>query len=363
MRTHGVRSGRGQKCTFIPCRSANRFPRPAMAAFPSRGVSIVTETNGDFSVMKSDLRSHPSKTRVAMVIVRRSTLIKPSCPMPLTSAMGRKATLTPDRWSLPRATATILRASWTAERPPPQLSALMGPICCRVSRLEHGKRLAKVLNCNGCHGSKYQGGRFPSKPDWGSIHSANLTLAAQRWSDAELGSIIRTGVRPDKRMLWLMPAQNYQHLTQGDMAALIALLNGLAPQGVTHPAPVFGRGAKEEIAQGGTKPPTQLVPDAKARVPIDLGPSHELGRYIATVTCASCHGFELEGMEGWSPDLIVASAYSPAEFELLLTTGKPNGPRKLTDMADAARKNFVHMTPNERTAVYRYLKARAERPQ
>lgn len=232
-----------------------------------------------------------------------------------------------------------------------------------VARVAHGKRLAKVLNCSGCHGSNYQGGQFPPEPGWGSIHSANLTLSAGRWSDAELETIIRSGIRPDKRMLWLMPAQNYQHLTRSDMDALLAFLNELEPQGVTHPAPVFGPGAKEEIAQGGMKPPTQLVPDAKTRQPLDLGPSHKLGRYIATVTCAGCHGFELEGMEGWSPDLIVASAYSAKEFDILLTTGKPNGPRKLNDMADAARKNFVHLTHNERAALYRYLKTRAELPQ
>lgn len=233
----------------------------------------------------------------------------------------------------------------------------------KASLVAHGARLAKVLNCNGCHGSNYQGGEFPPRPNWGSIHSANLTLAARKWSGTELENTIRSGFRPDKRMLWLMPAQNYQHLSRADMDALIAFLQSLEPRGEEHPAPVFGPGARAEIKAGDMKPPTELVPDAKARVPIDLGPSHALGRYLATVTCAGCHGFELEGTEGWSPDLIVASAYTEAEFATLLTQGKPNGPRDLTDMAVAARKNFVHLTPSERTALYRYLVARAERPQ
>jgi mono/diheme cytochrome c family protein len=231
------------------------------------------------------------------------------------------------------------------------------------AKLAHGARLAKVLGCVGCHGSNYQGGEFPPEPGWGSIHSANLTREQANWSDAELEEIMRTGVRPDGRELWLMPAQTYQHLSSSDMAAILAFLRSLKPVGESHPAPVFGPGARAEIAAGDLRPPSKLVPDARKRTPSDLGPRHALGRYIATVTCAGCHGFELEGMDGWSPDLVVAATYSPAEFTTLLTTGRPSGPRKLTDMADFARKSAAHMTANERAAVYRYLKARAERPQ
>ena len=63
-------------------------------------------------------------------------------------------------------------------------------------------------------------------------------------------------------------------------------------------------------------------------LPFDAGPEYVLGRYITEVTCAECHGPKLEGhpMGGVRPTSIVASGYTRAEFETLLTKGiLPNG--------------------------------------
>jgi mono/diheme cytochrome c family protein len=105
------------------------------------------------------------------------------------------------------------------------------------------------------------------------------------------------------------------------------------------------------------------VKETKGKTPIDLGEGHALGRYITMVTCAECHGPQLKGYEKDTPDLIVAGAYSRAEFETLMTKGIPNGPRKLDLMALVAQGRFSRMTVAERDALYAYLKARAERPQ
>jgi mono/diheme cytochrome c family protein len=229
------------------------------------------------------------------------------------------------------------------------------------AKLAHGQRLARALGCNSCHGSNYQGGQFPPQPGWGSIHSSNLTQLAG-YSDEQLERTIRTVVRRDGRELWLMPSHVYQHLSSADMAALVSHLQSLPPRGDVHPSPVFGEGAKAEIASGGMKPPSQLVPDYKVRTPVDLGKHHAFGRYIAMTVCSGCHGAELEGMEDFAPDLMIAGAYTLPEFETLLTTGKPNGSRKLGLMAESAEKHFAHMTSSERAALWSYLKARADRP-
>ena len=82
------------------------------------------------------------------------------------------------------------------------------------------------------------------------------------------------------------------------------------------------------------------------------------------VTCAECHGPELKGQEGDTPDLIVAGGYSREDFERMITTGVPTGNRKLKElMQDVARNRFSKLTPHERDALYAYLKARAEAPQ
>jgi cytochrome c553 len=228
-----------------------------------------------------------------------------------------------------------------------------------AAKLAHGQRLSRALGCNSCHGSNFQGGEFPPQPGWGSIHSANLTRLAV-YSDDQLERTIRTGVRRDGRELWLMPSHVYQHLSRTDMAALISFFRSLPPKGQVHPSPVFGEGAKAEIASGEMKPPSQLVPDYKARTPADFGKKQAFGRYIAMTVCSGCHGAELEGIEGFAPDLVIAGAYTLPEFEVLLTTGKPNGPRKLELMAESAQKHFASMTVAERAALWGYLKARSD---
>jgi mono/diheme cytochrome c family protein len=105
------------------------------------------------------------------------------------------------------------------------------------------------------------------------------------------------------------------------------------------------------------------VREAKALAPVDLGPSHALGRYIARVTCAECHGPELKGGRD-TPDLVVAGAYSADEFERLMTEGVGLGGRKLNPMMEGVSKaRFSRLTQREREALYRYLKGRAEQPQ
>jgi mono/diheme cytochrome c family protein len=98
--------------------------------------------------------------------------------------------------------------------------------------------------------------------------------------------------------------------------------------------------------------------------PVELGAQHALGRYIARVTCAECHGPELKGNEGDTPDLTVAGGYTREEFERLVTEGVPSGGRKLKPLMElVAKERFARMTRHERDALHAYLKARAEQPQ
>jgi mono/diheme cytochrome c family protein len=109
-------------------------------------------------------------------------------------------------------------------------------------------------------------------------------------------------------------------------------------------------------------PAALAVKKTRTRTPVDLRAPHALGRYVTMVTCAECHGPDLNG-GGDTPDLVVASAYTRTEFETLMTEGIPIGPRKLGLMAEVAKHRFSRLTKGERDALYGYLKARAERPQ
>lgn len=227
-----------------------------------------------------------------------------------------------------------------------------------TAKVAHGERLTRVLGCRGCHGKELQGERFYE------LYASNLTRDIPAYSDAQLVRLLREGVHPSGRDVWAMPSELFQHLTEPDMDALIAYLRTLKPAGgPTQPALPFEAETKKLIAAGVIKPAADFVRESQAKGPLDLGPSHEFGRYITRVTCSECHGPELKG-GGDTPDLITAGAYSREEFEKLITQGVPTGGRKLKElMVDVAQGRFAHLTPGERDVLYAYLKARAERPQ
>ena len=231
------------------------------------------------------------------------------------------------------------------------------------ARIAHGERLSWTLGCRGCHREKLEGGRFYER------YASNLTRELPKYSDAQIERVLRTGVPRDDRELWGMPSEIFQHLSASDMAALIADFRTLKPGGApTQPPRPWAADAKEMIAKGDLKSAKDTVLQDAALGPTDLGPAYALGRYITRVTCAECHGPKLEGdphgTPGEPPNLIVAGAYTRAEFDTLMTRGIPSGGRKLKNplMGDVARERFVHFTAHERDALYAYLKARAEQP-
>jgi cytochrome c553 len=233
----------------------------------------------------------------------------------------------------------------------------------------HGERLAHVLGCTSCHGVRLEGAQFdPDMKQYGPIYASNLSLLVPHYSDADLDAIVRRGTHPARKTLWVMPSHLFQHLSGADMRALTAFLRALPPTGHPTPAPQFSAEDRKEIATGKYKPEAQVVRETAGQRAADLGPDLALGRYVAELTCAECHGPALAGAPGHPPgtppNLVVAGAYARGEFERLITQGVPTGGRKLNPMmAGVAKAPFSHLTPHERDAVYAYLKARAERPQ
>jgi mono/diheme cytochrome c family protein len=233
----------------------------------------------------------------------------------------------------------------------------------------HGARLTQVLGCKGCHTPALTGQNiFDDAPQYGVMYAPNLTQFVPRHSDAEIEAVLRRGIEPTRKDLWGMPSSVFQHLSSADMRSLFAYLRSLRPAGEPSPPPRLSALAKKEfIDTGQVKPEAQAVVEARLKPAIDLGPSYALGRYIASVTCAECHGPDLTGTKDVepglnSPNLIVVGAYTRADFERLMTTGVPVGGRKLRLMDEVATHRFSRMTPHERDALYAYLKARAERP-
>jgi len=234
--------------------------------------------------------------------------------------------------------------------------------------LAHGERLTFVLGCQGCHGKGMIGSKWDDDPaGYGVMWASNLTRAVPLMSDSQLENLLRRGAHPTRGDLWVMPSELFQHLSTTDMAALIAYLRTLPATGPLSPPPAPGPKARAEIASGAYKPAAAMVTELREVLPIDAGSAHAQGGYIASVTCAECHGPKLEGHtseEGNTPDLIVVGAYTSAEFDRFITTGATPGNRKIHPlMVRVAQSRFSRLTPVERKAVYDYLHARAMLPQ
>jgi hypothetical protein len=121
---------------------------------------------------------------------------------------------------------------------------------------ERGKYLASVIPCTDCHTP----GHFLGKPDMarylggsevgfeipglGVFYGPNLTPDPEtglgKWSAEEIATAIRTGKRPDGRMLApAMPVDSFKHLTEADALAIAQDLKPLPPVRNKVPGP-FG---------------------------------------------------------------------------------------------------------------------------
>src|SRR3954452_2229222 len=115
----------------------------------------------------------------------------------------------------------------------------------------HGERLTHVLGCTSCHGAHLEGEQFePEMKQYGPIWASNLTVEVPKYSDAQLDGIIRHGTHPERKSVWVMPSQIFQHLSDPDFKALVAYLRTLRPEGKKLPAPQFSTQDRKDIAAG-----------------------------------------------------------------------------------------------------------------
>ena len=232
-----------------------------------------------------------------------------------------------------------------------------------AAKLAHGKRLAAVLDCTGCHRKDLQGQNVTrNDPNYGDMNAPNLTLLLAKYSDDDFKQFIRRGVPKDGREFWFMPVESFQFLSDADLAALLAFLRTFKPSGTQMPPIKKGKGFQEDFDRGFKDAKEQVV-RYRTKQPVEMGPEHEWGRYLVKTTCTACHNNALQGYPGFTPDLDIAGTYSEAELTRLLTTGEGKTKKDLGMMSEVGRDIFVKFTPAERKAIVGYIKARADRPQ
>ena len=174
-----------------------------------------------------------------------------------------------------------------------------------------GEHVTKALaKCGDCHGADYGGGVVIDDPAMGLIYAPNLTKApggaAAAYSDAAFEVAIRHGIAIDGRRLMIMPAQEYQFLSDEDLGTIIAYLRSVPAVARARPETKVGPVARALYAAG-VFPlfPSKLVTHSDgvvATVPVDS--TVEYGKYLGDVGCSGCHGVTYGGgaIPGGPPD-------------------------------------------------------------
>ena len=228
-----------------------------------------------------------------------------------------------------------------------------------------GKRIADITGCTDCHGADLRGKVFIDEGWWhGRYYASNLTLMAQKYSDADLARIVRDGVRPDGHGVVAMPAFGFCRLTDAEMAAVIAFIRSLPPGGDIQPAHHIGPLDQWDLWTGKVKPAVGYVGSERKMSPVDLGPSHATGQHLAAIACTECHRGDLTG-NGWNtgaPDLVVAAAYTREAFTALLRTGEGADGKAHGLMSLVAKDRLHHLSDDDIGALHAYLLERARRP-
>lgn len=240
--------------------------------------------------------------------------------------------------------------------------------------LVRGQHLATAITkCVDCHGDQLDGKPFIDDPVLGRVVALNLTRGkgglGDSLTDADLERAIRHGVARDGRSLRTMPSQEYQYLSDADLAAIVAYIR--SRPAVDHELPPTKLKLLPRVLLVTGQLPFLSAEEVAAHpgAPMSVAPAPTLayGRYLARVGgCTGCHGPTLSGGKiatgdpKWPPAANLTPAgnlgrWSEAEFVQTLRSGKrPDGsavnpamPWKLAGV----------MTDDEMHALWLYLKS------
>ncbi len=187
-------------------------------------------------------------------------------------------------------------------KPIQHLFALLAALACSGSALaqkqtplERGTYLMQgIVACGNCHlarGAQGQplpaqglsGGMLFDEPPF-KARASNITPDLEtgigKWTDAQLIKAIREGLRPDGRLIGPpMPIEFYRHMSDSDVAAIVAYLRAQPPV----------RNAVAQSVYNMPLPPAYGPPLKSVQAP-PAGDKLKTGEYLATIGhCMECH--------------------------------------------------------------------------
>ena len=239
--------------------------------------------------------------------------------------------------------------------------------------IARGQHIANAISvCVDCHGENLGGGILIDDPALARIVAPNLTQGqngrGSELSDADMARVLRYGVKPDGTSVKIMPADDYTHLTDTDLIAVISWVRSLPLVNSNLPPHEFrpvGR-LLTALNQLDIYVAARFDPNVP-RLEVAEAVSVEYGNYLANIAgCTGCHGPGLSGgpIPGTPPDfppaanITVAGAingWSEADFFHTLRTGvDPSGHQLVSEMP---YEQYANMTDDELKAIWAFLQS------
>jgi mono/diheme cytochrome c family protein len=242
--------------------------------------------------------------------------------------------------------------------------------------LAQGKYLFDSRGCGDCHGSLGQGHVMIDNPKGFHVRTPNITKGGvtARYVERDWVRAIRHGVKPDGRPMLMMPSEDYNQLTDADLAALVAYVRSLpaapaSPADIRLPLVMKAVYAFDLMQDAPQKIDHSLPPPR----PVAVAVSIPHGEYVAR-TCSGCHGPGYSGGKipatppSWPPAAnltpgagsAMAVYDTPEKFRAMIRSGKrPDGSAINAVMPFESLKNLTDTDLDAMHAYFKTLPAKA----
>lgn len=238
--------------------------------------------------------------------------------------------------------------------------------------IARGKYLVEHVSvCVDCHGEDFGGGVVVDDPAIGYASAPNLTTGqggvGVTLSDADFARVLRYGVLPDNKSVRVMPSDNYQHLSDADLAAIIAYVRSVPP-------------VNQEMRPWELRPLGRILL-ATGQLPIMIadridpakvqpgtapaGVTKEYGNYLADIAgCTGCHGPGLSGgpilgaPPDWPPAANITRAgaiadWTEADFINTIRTGVDKTGHEINEEMPTFR--YAGMSDDDLKAIWFFI--------
>jgi mono/diheme cytochrome c family protein len=172
--------------------------------------------------------------------------------------------------------------------------------------IDRGRYLFRSRGCADCHGQDGGGREFINDGKGMRIIGPNITVGGPvgQYTEQDWVRIIRHGVKADGRAAFIMPSEDYNRFTDGDVAAVVGYVRTLAARKggeaiLELPLPVkvlYGLGAIRDSSE-------KIDHSLPTAQPVAAAVNVQHGAYVANM-CIGCHGPGLSGgnIPGGPPD-------------------------------------------------------------